>query len=162
MLTKLNSEFADRYPNASVTGTDISPCQPQWVPPNVRFDLDDATLKWTWNANHFDLIHIRYVFGAIQDWTGLFKEAYRCYVPGGWMQSVECDVEFRSDNGTTKLEPVLASYGDLFREGGKVLNQSFFVQELQQQAIDQAGFVEKKVVRYKVCAPTPHLRKAEK
>ncbi|CCE31737.1 uncharacterized protein CPUR_05592 [Claviceps purpurea 20.1] len=113
-------EFADQFPNASVIGTDLSPCQPQWVPPNVCFEIDDAGLEWTWNANHFDFIHMRYLLGGIEDWTGLLKEAYRCCAPGGWVESVELDVEFRSDDRTTELEPVLASSGDLFREAGKV------------------------------------------
>ncbi|CCE31633.1 uncharacterized protein CPUR_05486 [Claviceps purpurea 20.1] len=143
-------ELADRFPNASVIGTDIFPCQPHWVPPNVRFEIDDATLEWTWDANHFDFIHIRHIMAGIQGWTALFKEAYRCCAPGGWVQSVEIDADFRSDDGSTRLEPVLASYGDLFREGGKIINRSFFVQEIQQQAFDEAGFVDKTVIRYKV------------
>ncbi|CCE32550.1 uncharacterized protein CPUR_06410 [Claviceps purpurea 20.1] len=143
-------EFADRFPNVSVVGTDISPCQPPWVPPNVRFEIDDATLEWTWNANHFDFIYIRFIVGGITDWTGLLKEAFRCCAPGGWVQSVECDVRFRSDDGSTELEPVLASFGDLFEEGGKVLNRPFFVQEPQRQAFDEAGFVETRTVQYKV------------
>ncbi|KAG6074959.1 hypothetical protein E4U16_003676 [Claviceps sp. LM84 group G4] len=143
-------EFADRFPNASVIGTDLSPCQPQWVPPNLRFEIDDATLEWTWNANYFDFIHIRYIMGGIQDWTSLLKDAYRCCAPGGWVQSVEMDVKYRSDDGTTDLEPVLASFGDLFQEAGKILNRPFFVHDLQCQAFDEAGFIEKKVVRYKI------------
>ncbi|KAG6069832.1 hypothetical protein E4U16_007324 [Claviceps sp. LM84 group G4] len=143
-------EFADQFPNSSVIGTDLSPCQPQWVPPNVRFEIDDATLDWTWNANHFDFIHIRYILGGIQDWTALLKEAYKCCAPGGWVESVEGDVEFRSDDGTLELEPVLASFGELFRDAGKVLNRPFFVEDLQRQAFDDAGFVDKKVVRFKV------------
>lgn len=31
-------DFADEYPNATVIGTDLSPIQPTWVPPNVRFE----------------------------------------------------------------------------------------------------------------------------
>ncbi|KAG6173292.1 hypothetical protein E4U51_005727 [Claviceps purpurea] len=151
-LTKQHSEFADRFPNASVIGTDISPCQPRWVPPNVRFEIDDATLEWTWGADHFDFIHMRYIVGGIQDWTALFKEAYRCCAPGGWIQSVEYDPEPRSDDGTAELEPVLASFGELFREAGKVLNRPFFVKEIQQQAFDEAGFVDKVVVQYKIPA----------
>ncbi|CCE35191.1 uncharacterized protein CPUR_02122 [Claviceps purpurea 20.1] len=143
-------EFADRFPNASVIGTDISPCQPRWIPPNVHFEIDDATLEWTWNDNHFDLIHMRYITGGIQDWKALVKEAYRCCAPGGWVQSIECGPEFRSDDGSIELEPVLASYKQLFREGGKILNRPFFVSQLQQQAFDKAGFVDKKVVQYKI------------
>ncbi|KAG6080764.1 hypothetical protein E4U16_008156 [Claviceps sp. LM84 group G4] len=143
-------EFADRFPNASVIGTDISPCQPQWVPPNVQFEVDDASLEWTWDANHFDFIHIRYILGGIQDWKALFTEAYRCCAPGGWVQSVEIDARFRSDDGSTELEPILASYSDLFREAGKILNRSFFVEDVQQQAFDETGFVEQKTIRYKI------------
>ena len=29
-------DIADRYPDAQIVGTDLSPIQPQWVPPNVR------------------------------------------------------------------------------------------------------------------------------
>ncbi|CCE28058.1 uncharacterized protein CPUR_01532 [Claviceps purpurea 20.1] len=143
-------EFADQFPNASVIGTDLSSCQPQWVPPNVSFEIDDATLEWTWNANHFDFIHMRYIVGGIQDWTALLKEAYRCCAPGGWVESVEYDVEFRSDDGTTELEPVLASYGELFRQASKILDRPLFVQEIQPEAFDEAGFIEKRVAQYKI------------
>ncbi|KAG6173294.1 hypothetical protein E4U51_005729 [Claviceps purpurea] len=153
-------EFGDRFPNASVIGTDISPCQPQWVPPNVRFEIDDATLEWTWSANHFDLIHIRYIVGGIQDWTALFKEAYRCCAPGGWVESVEYDVELRSDDGTIELEPVLSSFVELFREAGNVLKRPFFVQEIREKALDEAGFVDKTAIRYKIPGgPWPKDRK---
>ncbi|CCE28863.1 uncharacterized protein CPUR_02553 [Claviceps purpurea 20.1] len=143
-------EFADQFPNASVVGTDLSPCQPQWVPPNVCFEIDDATLEWTWNDNHFDFIHMRYIVGGIEDWTALFKEAYRCCAPGGWVESVEYESEICSDDGSTELEPVLASYGELFREASKMLNRPLFVKEIQPQCLDAAGFVDRKVVRYKL------------
>lgn len=29
-------DFADAHPEAEVIGTDISPIQPTWVPPNVK------------------------------------------------------------------------------------------------------------------------------
>ncbi|KAG6156103.1 hypothetical protein E4U51_008278, partial [Claviceps purpurea] len=122
-----------------------------WVPPNLCFEIDDATLEWTWNANYFDFIHIRFILGGVQDWSALFKEAYRCCAAGGWVESIEYDVEFRSDDGTTELEPALASYGELFRKASKVLNRPLFVQEIQPQAFAEAGFAERRVARYKVC-----------
>lgn len=33
--------FADEYPEATVVGVDLSPIQPTWVPPNVKFLVDD-------------------------------------------------------------------------------------------------------------------------
>ncbi|KAK7419799.1 hypothetical protein QQX98_003172 [Neonectria punicea] len=135
-------DFADQYPGAEVTGTDLSPYQPAWVPPNVRFEIDDATQGWAWKDDTFDFIHIRYLFGALKDWTSLFKEAYRCCTPGGWVQSVEADVEFRSDDGTTDQEPALKMFKKLYDDSGKALDRPFFVHHLQQKGFEEAGFTD--------------------
>ncbi|SPJ78464.1 related to TAM domain methyltransferase [Fusarium torulosum] len=143
-------EFADRYPNTEVIGTDLSPCQPQWVPPNLRFEIDDAVVQpWAWKEDYFDFIHMRYLFGAIKDWNALFKEAYRCCASGGWVQSAEADVRFRSDDGSTELEPIFKIYQKLFEEGSKIIGNPFFVHELQQKAFEEAGFTDIKTVDYK-------------
>lgn len=34
-LTSL-SDFADEFPDCKVIGTDVSPIQPSWVPPNLK------------------------------------------------------------------------------------------------------------------------------
>ncbi|CVL09055.1 related to TAM domain methyltransferase [Fusarium mangiferae] len=143
-------EFADRYPDVEVIGTDLSPCQPQWVPPNVRFEIDDASLSWTWKENHFDLIHMRDLFGAIKDWNTLLREAYRCCAPGGWVQSGEADITFRSDDGTTELEPVFKTCQKLFEDGSRILGNPFFVHDLQQKAFEEAGLGDIRTVDYKL------------
>ncbi|KAF4996947.1 hypothetical protein FDECE_12270 [Fusarium decemcellulare] len=144
-------DFADEYPNAEVIGSDLSPIQPTWVPPNVKFEIDDATLTWTYKDNYFDFVHIRYLFGAIKDWTALFKEGYRCTAPGGWLQTAEADVEIRSDDGTTEQAPVLKLWKRLYQEGGDKLGNPFYVQkqELQEKGLAAAGFVDIKSVDYK-------------
>ncbi|ESU13987.1 hypothetical protein FGSG_13190 [Fusarium graminearum PH-1] len=143
-------DFGDQFPSAEVIGTDLSPCQPQWVPPNVRFEIEDASQIWTWEDNHFDFVHIRYLFGALTDWNHVFEQAYRCCAPGGWVESVEADVRLCSDDGTLDLEPVWATTTKLLEEGGKVLGRQFFVSEQQKQGIENAGFEDVKVVDYKV------------
>lgn len=82
-------EMADTYPDAQVTGTDLSPIQPDLVPPNCVFEIDDATLDWTWDDGHFDFVHVREMFGSIRDWPAFFAEARRCTKPGGWVEIVE-------------------------------------------------------------------------
>ena len=37
------SDFADEFPEAEVTGIDLSPTQSTWVPPNYKFELGDAS-----------------------------------------------------------------------------------------------------------------------
>ncbi|KAK1855538.1 methyltransferase domain-containing protein [Colletotrichum chrysophilum] len=39
-------EVGDQYPGAEVTGADLSPIQPDWIPPNVRFIVDDVEDEW--------------------------------------------------------------------------------------------------------------------
>ena len=34
------------YPDAHILGTDLSPIQPAWVPPNCQFEVDDCELEW--------------------------------------------------------------------------------------------------------------------
>ncbi|KNB11044.1 hypothetical protein FOXG_11092 [Fusarium oxysporum f. sp. lycopersici 4287] len=122
-------DFADAYPSAQVIGSDLSPTQPEWVPPNVHFEIADATLTWPWKDNYFDFIHIRYLFGSVQDWPALFQEAYRCCAPGGWVQSCEADIHFYSDDGTTDSEPALQKWADLYERGGAETGRTFFLQQ---------------------------------
>jgi hypothetical protein len=36
----------DLYPAANILGVDLSPIQPEWVPPNVKFMVDDVESPW--------------------------------------------------------------------------------------------------------------------
>jgi len=54
-------DVADHFRSATVTGVDLSPTQPQHVPPNCKFQIDDASKEWTFRKNHFDFIHIRHL-----------------------------------------------------------------------------------------------------
>ncbi|KLO92138.1 methyltransferase [Fusarium fujikuroi] len=51
-------EFADKFSNASVIGTDLAPIQPGWIPPNLEFQIEDCTQEWTFQPNTFDYIHM--------------------------------------------------------------------------------------------------------
>lgn len=35
-------EMGDKYPEAEIIGSDLSPIQPGFVPPNVRFFIEDS------------------------------------------------------------------------------------------------------------------------
>ncbi|EEY19336.1 conserved hypothetical protein [Verticillium alfalfae VaMs.102] len=61
-------DMADEFPSAKVLGTDISAVQPSWLPPNCKFEIDDAQLDWTFPVNHFSYIHARHLYGGIDDW----------------------------------------------------------------------------------------------
>lgn len=81
--------FGDSYPGASVVGVDLSPIQPQWVPANVRFSVDDVELEWT--DDMYDYIHCRYMAASIRDWPALISHCFRHLRPGGWLELQETD-----------------------------------------------------------------------
>ncbi|PCD46662.1 hypothetical protein AU210_002063 [Fusarium oxysporum f. sp. radicis-cucumerinum] len=143
-------DFADQYPNAQVIGTDLSPIQPDWVPPNVRFELEDATSNWTWSNDSIDFVHMRYLIGAITDWGALFKEAFRCCKPGAFVESVEVNPTFLSDDETASDVMAVQTWNKLFREASKAFGRSFCEIEGDVELLAAAGFVDLQVTDFKV------------
>lgn len=144
------SDFADEHPDAEVIGTDLSPIQPRWVPPNVKFELEDATKDWSWPENHFDLVHVRFLIGAIADWGTLFKEASHRCKPGGFVESGEINPTFYSDNGTIDDVGALQTWNRLVIESGKGFGRSFTDIENDVQLFREAGLVDVKSFDFKV------------
>ncbi|EAA30121.3 S-adenosyl-L-methionine-dependent methyltransferase [Neurospora crassa] len=137
-------DFADEFPNAEVIGTDVSPIQPSWVPPNVKFELDDCNREWTWNEDSFDFVHLRMLLGVVSNWSDIFRNAFRCARSGGYVESMVSSAFFRSDDGSVKKGSALEQWHSIFWEGGKKLGRTFRVLEddLQKKAMEEAGFVD--------------------
>jgi hypothetical protein len=147
------SDFADEHPNVEVIGTDLSPIQPSWVPPNVKFELEDATKDWSWPENHFDLVHVRFLMGAIVDWGTLFKEASHCCKPGGFVESGEINPTFYSDDGSIDDVEALQTWNRLVIESGKGFGRSFTNIENDIQLFRDAGLVDVQSFDFKVQHP---------
>ena len=82
-------DMADEYPGAVVVGTDLSPIQPGWVPPNCQFYVEDAESEW--HHEPFDLIHGRSLGGSIADWPRYYRQVYQSLKPGGLLEMQEHD-----------------------------------------------------------------------
>jgi trans-aconitate methyltransferase len=68
-------DFADIHPSAEILGVDLSANMPTYVPPNVRFEVDDLEDGWTFSFP-FDYIHSRYMAGSIKDWPRLMNQCF--------------------------------------------------------------------------------------
>ncbi|KAI9035622.1 class I SAM-dependent methyltransferase [Aspergillus affinis] len=94
-------EIAELLPDAEIVGTDLSPIQPSWAPPNCSFHIDDAESDWTFTSDEaFDYIHARTLGGAIGDWGKFLRQAYAHLKPGGWIEIQEYEAWFKADDGT--------------------------------------------------------------
>ncbi|TVY74294.1 Secondary metabolism regulator LAE1 [Fusarium oxysporum f. sp. cubense] len=118
-------DFADQYPGAEIIGTDLSPIQPSWVPPNVQFEIEDCTREWTFKSDFADYIHVRWLMGSVRDWDAFFSEAYRVCKPGAWIESHEASCNVSSDDGTVAPNSAMGHWGEFFKEGGKKIGTSF-------------------------------------
>ncbi|KAL8688934.1 MAG: hypothetical protein Q9218_005272 [Villophora microphyllina] len=92
-------EYGDDHPDTSIIGTDLSPTQPSWVPPNVKFEVDDCEEPWTFTEK-FDVVHARYLAAAIQDWPKLISQAFQFTKPGGYAEFQDYDLQYYSEDGT--------------------------------------------------------------
>lgn len=69
------ASVGDLYPSAVVTGLDLSPIQPVWVPPNVNFLVDDVEDTWL-NGNDIDLVHMRNMIPILKSPVKLLRDIY--------------------------------------------------------------------------------------
>ncbi|KAM4057738.1 methyltransferase [Hirsutella rhossiliensis] len=113
-------DMADAYPSAEIFGTDISPIQPTWVPPNCVFHIEDAQLEWSYQPAIFDLIHIRGLYGSIGDWAALYRQVYLALIPGGWLENFEFNITIYSDSPEVRDNP-----DHIFKRWSKVFLDAF-------------------------------------
>jgi len=135
---------AEAHESAAVIGIDISPIQPNWVPPNCRFVIEDAEMEWPWDLNYFDFIHTRHLIGAISDWPRLYEQAFRHLRPGGWFEHCEYDITTRSDTGLVDDDHIFNRWCKYFFDSSKVTGRRFdFPRKGEMKKImDEAGFVD--------------------
>lgn len=109
-------EMGDAYPQSSVLGNDLSPVQPTWTPPNVKFEVDDIESEWAFESTPgpcFDFIFARALTLAIEDFPKLIKQAYKNLRPGGWVEFQDFDIEWYSKDGSHSPESDAAKYVQL-------------------------------------------------
>ncbi|KAL0465249.1 S-adenosyl-L-methionine-dependent methyltransferase [Neurospora intermedia] len=144
-------DFADAFPNCNVIGTDISPIQPSWVPPNIRFEIDDYNKEWTYKPDFFDFIHVRWLSGTVKDWLAFYKDAYRCCKPGGYIEHMDTHGTIQSDDGSIdETVHALGQWGPIWHEAGRRIGQVLIPAAMMESAMKEAGFVNIVVKDYKV------------
>ncbi|RVX71187.1 hypothetical protein B0A52_03553 [Exophiala mesophila] len=133
------TDVADQHPTAIVTGTDLSPIQPSFVPPNTRFEIDDAEAEWTYPENLFDLIHIRGLHGSIEAWPGLYAQCLRCLKPGGYLEQSEYSPLFTSDDNSIPQDGAIAAWNSVWPECHRVLGREMQILDGMKQYMIDAG-----------------------
>ncbi|KAL2831418.1 S-adenosyl-L-methionine-dependent methyltransferase [Aspergillus cavernicola] len=140
-------DFADQHPISSVIGTDLSPIQPSWIPPNCKFEIDDYEQPWTFSQN-FDFIHGRMLAGSIGDADALFKQAYDRLTPGGWFELQDFLFPVRADDGTMDGTPFETLNSKMLEALSLIGRDGRLADRFKKVMIDN-GFENVAEVRYK-------------
>jgi len=133
-------EFADDHPAAEVLGVDLAPIQPNLVPPNVKFEIDDIEEDFPY-TQPFDYIHCRYMAYAIQNWPRLVQQIYTHITPGGFVEFTDYDLTYRSDDGTLN-NTTLKQWGDDMPRAGRLHGREPCPGLYLEQWVRNAGFTE--------------------
>jgi len=88
-------EFAEKYPNCQVIGSDLSPIQPEFVPANLTFEVDDIEDTWVY-SNKFSFIHGRLMAFALKNPLEVFKKAFKHLAPGGYFEMQDLNLPIRA------------------------------------------------------------------
>ncbi len=145
-------DVADQNPAARVLGIDLSPIQPEWVPPNLSFQREDLDDEWHYPGRKFDLVHTREMNGiAIKDWPQFFVQAFESMKPGGWVECQECEKDIKSDDNTIPQKSWVMKWLRLREEGfqrGGMTGR--FHPETVANQMRSAGFINMEILRFKM------------
>lgn len=119
-------------------GTDLSPIQPAYLPPNCRFEIDDVEDQWVFHQK-FDYIHARYLLPFVKDWDHVFKSFYDNLKPGGWAESQETIIYFQAIDKSIE-GTALQRWNKLLLEGIRKTRRSATEALRCQKWMAKAGF----------------------
>ncbi|KAH8772449.1 methyltransferase family protein [Hyaloscypha sp. PMI_1271] len=143
-------DMADQYESAEVIGTDLAPTQPTFVPPNCKFEIDDASSEWTFTPNSADLVFFRFMLGCFADWPAVYRGAFKTLKPGGWLEHHEGTPDPQSEDGTVTPDNPFGRWGLLIAQAGQILGKDFAVGYHTKKFMEEVGFINVVEKKYKL------------
>lgn len=119
------------------------------MPPNCKFIVDDIADRWVYEDNYFDFVHLRCLFGSIADWEALYQQIYEKTKPGGWIQELEMNIVFTSDDGTVDDDNFMAEWSRTMIEFGEKSGRTMRIADMCGDLIREGGFEDVEETWYK-------------
>ncbi|KAK3347149.1 S-adenosyl-L-methionine-dependent methyltransferase [Lasiosphaeria hispida] len=144
-------ELGDKYPEAKITGIDLSPIQPNFVPQNVHFFVDDFEEDWVDADNKYDYIHIRHTLFSVRDRNLLFQRAMHHLKPGGYLELQELHFNPLSDDEslTPQTPYAFRDYISFLEAGLHALGSELHAVRTLPEDLRAAGFVDVEAAAHK-------------
>ncbi|KAK1451935.1 TAM domain methyltransferase [Colletotrichum melonis] len=141
-------DFGDLHPESDVLGVDLSPVKAEFVPTNVRFEVDDIEEDWTY-SEPFEYIHSRFLTASIEDWERFIRQCYENLIPGGWLELQEADLMPKSDDDTLPEDAAIIRYVHMLNEACEKTGRKFIEPSSLKAKMIAAGFTDVELRMYK-------------
>ncbi|KAF4962544.1 hypothetical protein FSARC_9322 [Fusarium sarcochroum] len=144
-------DFADEHSSAEVIGTDLSPIQPDWIPANCVFEVDDFEDPWVYKKP-FDYIHARELEGCIADEDKFFQSAFQNLNSGGYLELQAMRGYFMSDDDSIKNAKNAEAWAVAIRESSTKFGKPIDCVTEWKDKLIKAGFedVHQKILKLPV------------
>jgi hypothetical protein len=126
-------------PSSSVLGTDLSPIQPEFTPPNCHFEIDDIEDEWLWSSK-FDFIYGRYITPFLSDLPKFARNCHDNLEPGGHIELLEATMLFQAVDGSYE-GTAMQRWNGLMLEGVKKIGRDPLSPLRLNGLLRDAGFV---------------------
>jgi SAM-dependent methyltransferase len=133
-------EFAQEHAGASVIGTDLSPIQPVYLPPNCQFFVEDCEEEWIFNQK-FDLIHGRALLSCFSKPRTVMASVFSALATNGYFELQDICFPCKSPDGTLEGTS-LQKWQTLMVDGLRNLGKDFEKVEEYGNYMREAGFVD--------------------
>ncbi|KAH7244432.1 S-adenosyl-L-methionine-dependent methyltransferase [Fusarium redolens] len=141
-------DFADAHPETQVIGIDLSPIQPNFLPTNLQFQVDDLEDEWTFSYP-FDFVFARMMTGSIGDFPKFFTQSFNALSPGGWIECQDITFPAQCDDGSLEKDSFIDQWSSLMVEATNKFGRTAESAKFYKQQMIDAGFVNVTEVVYK-------------
>ncbi|KAI1012461.1 hypothetical protein LB504_013136 [Fusarium proliferatum] len=141
-------DVADEHPEAEVLGVDLSPIQPDMVPPNCIFEIDDLEKEWTFK-HPFDFIFIRSMIASFKSWPDIFSKAFKNLEPGGYIEVQDNIYPLASDDRTIHGTDIL-TWSELMVKAANTTGRSITVASKFKSMLEDAGFIDIREIKKRI------------
>lgn len=141
-------EMSGLHPEATIIATDIGVFDAgigHVDLPNVLFQLEDARDEWTYHEP-FDLVHLRGLSGAFQDWSYIYQQAFKNLNPGGYIEVSDADPAADTLTLPNSNNSYLSIYASAMRSAAETAGYPRDLGHLRPAMLSAAGFVDVRVL----------------